>query len=173
MDNMGEFTSFSVNGKTYNIKNFSVFEALSFHIEFMATMGGFIGSAISLFNNKGEEPKKGKNAPQGKKTGNDEIAELFAKIKPEETERLMKKVLSRVITPEQICLENQAAANDWFGRPENAGDLWLVCLNGLVSLVGEYLPSGLNTALLGFKKVLAGLSALSPDNASMPLSGSR
>lgn len=67
MDNLGEFTSFSVNGKTYNIKNFSVFEALSFHIEFMATMGGFIGSAIALFNNKGEEPKRGKTRHKAKK----------------------------------------------------------------------------------------------------------
>lgn len=161
MDNVGEFSSFTIENRTYNVKKLSVFEAISYHIEFMATLGGFLSSAIAILSKMNNEKNKNKKGEL------DELMALFGKLEPEKTEKLIKKVLSRVITPEQICLENPAAANDWFARPENAGDLWLVCLNGVVILLGEYLPSGLNTALLGLKKVLAGASMLKSNNASM------
>ena len=170
MDNVGEFSSFVVNGKTYNVRNLSVFEALTFHLEFVHAMGGFLGSAGALLLDSGLTTGKGKKGAETKKITPEMIAGVLEQLKPEEANKLIEKVLKRVITPEQMLLDNQASIQDWFGRPENAPDLWLVVINGMFTLLGEYLPSTINTAVLGLRQAVAGLSTLSPNNKSMPLS---
>lgn len=151
MDNMGDFTSFVVNGKSYNIRRLGVFESLSYHIDFMSSMGGFIGSAVKLLSDKNKSLATLKA---------EDITAVLSQLKPDDTKRLMKFVLSRVITPEQMSLDNPVAVQEWFDRPENSGDLWGVLLQGVFILLGEHLPSSLNTAMLGIQKALAGLSSL-------------
>ena len=170
MDNMGEFSSFIVNGKTYNVRNLSVIEALSFHLEFVHSMVGFLGSAASLLLDSGLTTGKGKKGAETRKITPEMIAGVLGQLKPEEANKLIEKVLKRVITPEQMLLDNQASIQDWFGRAENAPDLWPVVFNGMFALLGEYLPSTIRTAVLGFQQVAAGLSTLNPNNKSMPLS---
>lgn len=171
MDNVGEFSSFIVNGKTYNVRNLGVIEAINFHLEFVYSMGGFLGSAASLLLDSGLTTGKGKKGAETKKITPEMIAGVLGQLKPEEANKLIEKVLKRVITPEQMLLDNQASIQDWFGRPENAPDLWLVVFNGMFALLGEYLPSTIRTVVLGFQQVVAGVSTLSQNSKSTPLSG--
>lgn len=67
-------------------------------------------------------------------------------------------------------MDNELVIQDWFSKPENCHELWLVVVAAMVELLGEQLPTTLNTAVVGLKSMVANLSTSQMDTEPSALS---
>lgn len=146
---MSGMESIQVNGKTYKVQKLGVLETLYLHAEFMHSLGEVVGEVADAIA----------NAFKGKEVEIKEFGASLAKIKPEELKKLQPKIFGQIITPDNRFLGDPMTIEEWFGRPENASDVWEVLVKGGYCLLGEHLPAFLKGMLQKVKKV---------DPASLP-----
>lgn len=163
---MGDFSKITINNHVYKVESYSVMDAVMYHMDFVSKFGGLLAGITKIVTEK------------DKKVDDKDFIALFSSIKPEETKQIINKVLQRVITPENVRLDNELVIQDWFSKPENCNEIWLVVVAAMVELLGEQLPATLNTAVVGLKSMVANLStsqmdiepsALSPDQSKKAL----
>ena len=148
---MGDFSKITINKHVYKVESYSVMDAVMYHLEFVSKFGGLLAGLTKIVTEK------------NKKVEDTDFIALFSSIKPEETKQIINKVLQRVITPENVRLDNELVIQDWFSQPENSHELWLVVVAAMVELLGEQLPATLNTAVVGLKSMVANLSTSQMD----------
>lgn len=156
---MGDFSKITINNHVYKVESYSVMDAVMYHLEFASKFGGLIAGLTKIVTEK------------DKKVEDTDFIALFAAIKPDETKQIINKVLQRVITPENVRLDNEIVIQDWFSKPENSHEIWMVVVAAMVELLGEQLPATLNTAVVGLKSMVANLSISQTDikpSASSP-----
>lgn len=156
---MGDFSKITINKHVYKVESYSVMDAVMFHLDFVSKFGGLLAGLTKIVTEK------------NKKVDDTDFIALFSSIKPEETKQIINQVLQRVITPENVRLDNELSIQDWFSQPENSHELWLVVVAAMVELLGEQLPTTLNTAVVGLKSMVANLSTSQMDtepSASYP-----
>lgn len=157
---MGDFSKITINNHVYKVESYSVMDAVMYHLEFVSKFGGLLAGLTRIVTEK------------NKKVDDNDFLALFSSIKPEETKQIIDKVLQRVITPENVRLDNELSIQDWFSQPENSHELWLVVVAAMVELLGEQLPATLNSAVVGLKSMVANLSTSQMDtepSASSPV----
>ena len=148
---MGDFSKITINNHVYKVESYSVMDAVVYHLEFVSKFGGLLAGLTKIVTEK------------NKKVEDTDFIALFSSIKPEETKQIINKVLQRVITPENVRLDNELVIQDWFSQPDNSHELWLVVVAALVELLGEQLPATLNSAVVGLKSMVANLSTSQMD----------
>lgn len=148
---MGDFSKITINKHVYKVESYSVMDAVMYHLEFVSKFGGLLAGLTKIVTEK------------NKKVDDNDFLALFSSIKPEETKQIINKVLQRVITPENVRLDNELVIQDWFSQPDNSHELWLVVVAAMVELLGEQLPATLNTAVVGLKSMVANLSTSQMD----------
>lgn len=148
----GKIKSILVGDKEYKIQMLSVLDSIDLQIEFVSNCGGLISQAISIFM----DYKKGKDIDDSR------LAELFKTINPETLKPIKQKVLARVITPDNRFLADETEIENWFGKPENQGDVWEVLIKGAHELLGEYLPSFLKGMTEQIGEKMTDLQSKSP-----------
>lgn len=148
---MGDFSKITINNHVYKVESFSVMDAVMYHLEFLSKFGGLLAGLTTIVTEK------------NKKVDDMEFMRMFASINPEETQKIINKVLQRIITPENVRLDNELSIQDWFSKPENSHEFWLVVGSAMVELLGEQLPATLNSAVVGLKSLAAGLSTSQTD----------
>ena len=148
---MGDFSKITINKHVYQVESYSVMDAVMYHLEFVSKFGGLLAGQTKIVTEK------------NKKVEDNDFIALFSSIKPEETKQIINKVLQRVITPENVRLDNELVIQDWFSQPDNSHELWLVVVAAMVELLGEQLPATLNTAVVGLKSMVANLSTSQMD----------
>lgn len=157
---MGDFSKITINKHVYKVESYSVMDAVMYHLEFVSKFGGLLAGLTKIVTEK------------NKKVDETDFIAIFSSIKPEETKQIIDKVLQRVITPENVRLDNELSIQDWFSQPENSHELWLVVVAAMVELLGEQLPATLNSAVVGLKSMVANLSTSQMDtepSASSPV----
>lgn len=157
---MGDFSKITINNHVFKVESYSVMDAVMYHLEFVSKFGGLLAGLTKIVTEK------------NKKVDETDFIAMFSSIKPEETKQIIDKVLQRVITPENVRLDNELVIQDWFSKPENSHDIWLVVVAAMVELLGEQLPATLNTAVVGLKSMVANLSTSQMDtepSASSPV----
>lgn len=157
---MGDFSKITINKHVYKVESYSVMDAVMYHLEFVSKFGGLLAGLTKIVTEK------------NKKVDETDFIAIFSSIKPEETKQIIDKVLQRVITPENVRLDNELVIQDWFSKPENSHELWLVVVAAMVELLGEQLPATLNSAVVGLKSMVAKLSTSQMDtepSASSPV----
>lgn len=156
---MGDFSKITINNHVYKVESYSVMDAVMYHLEFVSKFGGLLAGLTKIVTEK------------NKKVDDTDFIALFSSINPEETKQIIDKVLQRVITPENVRLDNELVIQNWFSKPDNCHELWLVIVSAMVELLGEQLPVTLNTAVAGLKSMVANLSTSQMDtepSASYP-----
>lgn len=148
---MGDFSKITINNHIYKVESYSVMDAVMYHLEFVSKFGGLLAGLTKIVTEK------------NKKVDETDFIAMFSSIKPEETKQIIDKVLQRVITPENVRLDNELSIQDWFSKTENSHDIWLVVVAAMVELLGEQLPATLNTAVVGLKSMVANLSTSQMD----------
>nr|DAK75374.1 MAG TPA: tail assembly chaperone protein [Caudoviricetes sp.] len=148
---MGDFSKITINNHVYKVESYSVMDAVMYHLEFVSKFGGLLAGLTKIVTEK------------NKKVEDTDFIALFSSIKPEETKQIINKVLQRVITPENVRLDNELVIQDWFSQPDNSHELWLVVVAAMVELLGEQLPATLNSAVVGLKSMVANLSTSQMD----------
>lgn len=148
---MGDFSKITINNHVYKVESYSVMDAVMYHLEFLSKFGGLLAGLTKIVTEK------------NKKVEDTDFIALFSSIKPEETKQIINKVLQRVITPENVRLDNEIVIQNWFSKPENSHELWLVVVAAMVELLGEQLPATLNSAVVGLKSMVANLSTSQMD----------
>lgn len=148
---MGDFSKITINNHVYKVESYSVMDAVTYHLEFVSKFGGLLAGLTKIVTEK------------NKKVEDTDFIALFSSIKPEETKQIINKVLQRVITPENVRLDNEIVIQNWFSKPENSHELWLVVVAAMVELLGEQLPATLNSAVVGLKSMVANLSTSQMD----------
>lgn len=157
---MGDFSKITVNNHVYKVEKYSVMDALIYHLEFISKFGGVLAGITKIVTEK------------NKKVDDTDFMAMFASLKPEETKQIIDKVLQRVITPENVRLDNELVIQNWFSKPDNCHELWLVIVAAMVELLGEQLPATLSSAVVGLKSMVASLSTSQTDtelSASYPV----
>lgn len=157
---MGDFSKITINKHVYKVESYSVMDAVMYHLDFVSKFGGLLAGLTKIVTEK------------NKKVDETDFIAIFSSIKPEETKQIIDKVLQRVITPENVRLDNELSIQDWFSQPENSHELWLVVVAAMVELLGEQLPATLNSAVVGLKSMVANLSTSQMDtepSASSPV----
>lgn len=148
---MGDFSKITINNHVYKVESYSVMDAVMYHLEFLSKFGGLLAGLTKIVTEK------------NKKVEDTDFIALFSSIKPEETKQIINKVLQRVITPENVRLDNEMVIQSWFSKTENSHELWLVVVAAMVELLGEQLPATLNSAVVGLKSMVANLSTSQMD----------
>lgn len=148
---MGDFSKITINNHVYKVESYSVMDAVMYHLEFLSKFGGLLAGLTKIVTEK------------NKKVEDNDFIALFSAINPEETKQIINKVLQRVITPENVRLDNEIVIQNWFSKPENSHELWLVVVAAMVELLGEQLPATLNSAVVGLKSMVANLSTSQMD----------
>ena len=148
---MGDFSKITINKHVYKVESYSVMDAVMYHLEFVSKFGGLLAGLTKIVTEK------------NKKVEDNDFIALFSSIKPEETKHIISKVLQRVITPENVRLDNELVIQDWFSQPENSHELWLVVVAAMVELLGEQMPATLSSAVVGLKSMVANLSTSQMD----------
>lgn len=148
---MGDFSKITINNHVYKVESYSVMDAVMYHLEFVSKFGGLLAGLTKIVTEK------------NKKVEDTDFIALFSSIKPEETKQIINKVLQRVITPENVRLDNELVIQDWFSQPDNSHELWLVVVAAMVELLGEQLPATLSSAVVGLKSMVANLSTSQMD----------
>lgn len=148
---MGDFSKITINNHVYKVESYSVMDAVMYHLEFVSKFGGLLAGLTKIVTEK------------NKKVEDNDFIALFSSIKPEETKQIINQVLQRVITPENVRLDNELVIQDWFSQPDNSHELWLVVVAAMVELLGEQLPATLNSAVVGLKSMVANLSTSQMD----------
>ena len=148
---MGDFSKITINNHVYKVESYSVMDAVMYHLEFLSKFGGLLAGLTKIVTEK------------NKKVEDNDFIALFSSIKPEETKQIINQVLQRVITPENVRLDNEIVIQNWFSKPENSHELWLVVVAAMVELLGEQLPATLNSAVVGLKSMVANLSTSQMD----------
>lgn len=148
----GKIKSILVGDKEYKIQMLSVLDSIDLQIEFVSNCGGLISQAMAIFM----DYKKGKDIDDSR------LAELFKTINPETLKPIKQKVLARVITPDNRFLADETEIENWFGKPENQGDVWEVLIKGAHALLGEYLPSFLKGMTEQIGEKMTDLQSKSP-----------
>lgn len=148
---MGDFSKITINKHVYKVESYSVMDAVMYHLEFVSKFGGLLAGLTKIVTEK------------NKKVEDNDFIALFSSIKPEETKQIINQVLQRVITPENVRLDNELVIQDWFSQPENSHELWLVVVAAMVELLGEQLPATLSSAVVGLKSMVANLSTSQMD----------
>lgn len=143
---MGDFSKITINNHVYKVESYSVMDAVMYHLDFVSKFGGLLAGLTKIVTDK------------NKKVEDKDFIALFSSIKPEETKQIINKVLQRVITPENVRLDNEMVIQSWFSKPENCNEIWLVVVAAMVELLGEQLPATLNSAVVGLKSMVANLS---------------
>lgn len=157
---MGDFSKITINKHVYKVESYSVMDTVMYHLDFVSKFGGLLAGLTKIVTEK------------NKKVDETDFIAMFSSIKPEETKQIIDKVLQRVITPENVRLDNELVIQDWFSKPENSHDIWLVVVAAMVELLGEQLPATLNSAVVGLKSMVANLSTSQMDtepSASSPV----
>ena len=157
---MGDFSKITINKHVYKVESYSVMDAVMYHLDFVSKFGGLLAGLTKIVTEK------------NKKVDETDFIAIFSSIKPEETKQIIDKVLQRVITPENVRLDNELSIQDWFSQPENSHELWLVVVAAMVELLGEQLPATLSSAVVGLKSMVANLSTSQMDtepSASSPV----
>lgn len=158
---MGDFSKITINNHVYKVESYSVMDAVMYHLEFLSKFGGLLAGLTKIVTEK------------NKKVEDNDFIALFSAINPEETKQIINKVLQRVITPENVRLDNEIVIQNWFSKPENSHELWLVVVAAMVELLGEQLPATLNSAVVGLKSMVANLSTSQMDIEPSALSQGR
>lgn len=148
---MGDFSKITINNHVYKVESYSVMDAVMYHLEFLSKFGGLLAGLTKIVTEK------------NKKVEDNDFIALFSAINPEETKQIINKVLQRVITPENVRLDNEMVIQSWFSKTENSHELWLVVVAAMVELLGEQLPATLNSAVVGLKSMVANLSTSQMD----------
>lgn len=148
---MGDFSKITINNHVYKVESYSVMDAVMYHLEFLSKFGGLLAGLTKIVTEK------------NKKVEDTDFIALFSSINPEETKQIINQVLQRVITPENVRLDNEMVIQNWFSKPENSHELWLVVVAAMVELLGEQLPATLNSAVVGLKSMVANLSTSQMD----------
>lgn len=148
---MGDFSKITINDHVYKVESYSVMDAVMYHLEFLSKFGGLLAGLTKIVTEK------------NKKVEDNDFIALFSAINPEETKQIINKVLQRVITPENVRLDNEMVIQSWFSKTENSHELWLVVVAAMVELLGEQLPATLNSAVVGLKSMVANLSTSQMD----------
>lgn len=148
---MGDFSKITINNHVYKVESYSVMDAVMYHLEFLSKFGGLLAGLTKIVTEK------------NKKVEDNDFIALFSAINPEETKQIINKVLQRVITPENVRLDNEIVIQNWFSKPENSHELWLVVVAAMVELLGEQLPATLSSAVVGLKSMVANLSTSQMD----------
>lgn len=148
---MGDFSKITINNHVYKVESYSVMDAVMYHLEFLSKFGGLLAGLTKIVTEK------------NKKVEDNDFIALFSAINPEETKQIINQVLQRVITPENVRLDNEIVIQNWFSKPENSHELWLVVVAAMVELLGEQLPATLNSAVVGLKSMVANLSTSQMD----------
>ena len=148
---MGDFSKITINNHVYKVESYSVMDAVMYHLVFLSKFGGLLAGLTKIVTEK------------NKKVEDNDFIALFSAINPEETKQIINKVLQRVITPENVRLDNEIVIQNWFSKPENSHELWLVVVAAMVELLGEQLPATLNSAVVGLKSMVANLSTSQMD----------
>lgn len=148
---MGDFSKITINNHVYKVESYSVMDAVMYHLEFVSKFGSLLAGLTKIVTEK------------NKKVEDTDFIALFSSIKPEETKQIINKVLQRVITPENVRLDNELVIQDWFSQPDNSHELWLVVVAAMVELLGEQLPATLSSAVVGLKSMVANLSTSQMD----------
>lgn len=148
---MGDFSKITINNHVYKVESYSVMDAVMYHLEFLSKFGGLLAGLTKIVTEK------------NKKVEDTDFIALFSAINPEETKQIINKVLQRVITPENVRLDNEMVIQSWFSKTENSHELWLVVVAAMVELLGEQLPATLNSAVVGLKSMVANLSTSQMD----------
>ena len=143
---MGDFSKITINKHVYKVESYSVMDTVMYHLDFVSKFGGLLAGLTKIVTEK------------NKKVDETDFIAIFSSIKPEETKQIIDKVLQRVITPENVRLDNELVIQDWFSKPENSHEIWLVVVAAMVELLGEQLPATLNSAVVGLKSMVANLS---------------
>lgn len=183
---MGNFSKFNIRDKEYKVNQFSVMEQTFFHLEFLSKQGAFVAGLVSLLSrsdltlkkivdkerkNNGLEPLP-EQTEEKKEIAESDFIGLFGALNPEKSQEIIKKVLSRVYTPENLCLDAEYNIQNWFSKDENKNDYWLVVARATIELLGEQLPASLSSMIAGLKLLVESLltsptdmkaSALYPD----------
>lgn len=148
---MGDFSKITINNHVYKVESYSVMDAVMYHLEFLSKFGGLLAGLTKIVTEK------------NKKVEDNDFIALFSAINPEETKQIINKVLQRVITPENVRLDNEMVIQSWFSKTENSHELWLVVVAAMVELLGEQLPATLSSAVVGLKSMVANLSTSQMD----------
>lgn len=112
---MGDFSKITINKHVYKVESYSVMDAVMYHLEFVSKFGGLLAGLTKIVTEK------------NKKVEDTDFIALFSSINPEETKQIINKVLQRVITPENVRLDNELVIQDWFSQPETAMSFgWLL-----------------------------------------------
>ena len=148
---MGDFSKITINNHVYKVESYSVMDAVMYHLEFLSKFGGLLAGLTKIVTEK------------NKKVEDTDFIALFSAINPEETKQIINKVLQRVITPENVRLDNEMVIQSWFSKTENSHELWLVVVAAMVELLGEQLPATLSSAVVGLKSMVANLSTSQMD----------
>lgn len=148
---MGDFSKITINNHVYKVESYSVMDAVMYHLEFLSKFGGLLAGLTKIVTEK------------NKKVEDTDFIALFSAINPEETKQIINQVLQRVITPENVRLDNEMVIQSWFSKTENSHELWLVVVAAMVELLGEQLPATLNSAVVGLKSMVANLSTSQMD----------
>lgn len=148
---MGDFSKITINNHVYKVESYSVMDAVMYHLEFVSKFGGLLAGLTKIVTEK------------NKKVEDNDFIALFSSIKPEETKQIINQVLQRVITPENERLDNEIFIQNWFSKPENCHEFWLVVVSAMIELLGEQLPATLSKAIAGLKSAVANLSISQTD----------
>lgn len=148
---MGDFSKITINNHVYKVESYSVMDAVMYHLEFLSKFGGLLAGLTKIVTEK------------NKKVEDTDFIALFSSINPEETKQIINQVLQRVITPENVRLDNEMVIQSWFSKTENSHELWLVVVAAMVELLGEQLPATLSSAVVGLKSMVANLSTSQMD----------
>lgn len=148
---MGDFSKITINNHVYKVESYSVMDAVMYHLEFVSKFGGLLAGLTKIVTEK------------NKKVEDTDFIALFSSINPEETKQIINQVLQRVITPENVRLDNEMVIQSWFSKTENSHEIWLVVVAAMVELLGEQLPATLSSAVVGLKSMVANLSTSQMD----------
>lgn len=160
---MGDFSKITINNHVYKVEKYSVMDATTFHLDFLSNFGGVLAGLTKIVTDK------------NKKADDADFISVFSSLKPEEAQKIINKVLQRVITPENERLDNEIVIQNWFSKPENCHEFWPVVVSAMIELLGEQLPATLSKAIAGLKSAVANLSisrtdiepsALYPDHSN-------
>lgn len=136
---MSAIVQIIVNDKTYKVQELSVLDTVYFHAEALHYLGDVIGKFLDVYLQVKEgTDKNGALA---------EVGKALASLDPEALHVLQPKILRQVATPENKFLDNPMNIEDWFSKPENAGDVWEVTVKAGSVLLGKCLPRFLKEAV--------------------------
>lgn len=150
---MSAIEQIMVGDKAYKVQKLSVLDTIYFHAEAMHYFGDILGKFLDVYirGRKGEEVDLA------------EAGKILTSVNPEAIKTIQPKILSQVVTPENKFLNDPMAIEEWFSRPENAGDVWEVTVKAASVLLGEYLPRFLKDAAGTMKATAESLSQKSTE----------